>query len=83
MNITQIFKSASDGAIISQRIIPDASATIPFPVAGDNVIWTTQGKTYRGRVKSRLITFGAQDEMTLGRSDAFEVSITLEVDLAS
>lgn len=80
MKITQAFRSADDEHLISEIELGAGQAT-PIPVTGDDVSWVADGKVYKGRVKSRLISYSAADKVALERLDAVDISAVLRVDL--
>ena len=81
MKVTQIFRSASDGQLISQLEIGGANQVTPIPVSGDYVSWVANDKVYEGRVKSRLISYSAPDKVGLERLDAVDITAELSVEL--
>ena len=83
MKIKQVFKSSSDGRVISEIEIGGADTLTPMPIAGDNVRWIVNNEVYSGRVKSRLISYSAADKVALDRLDAVDVTAELSVELAA
>lgn len=82
MNITQVFKSSSDGEVISELEIGGADQATPIPIEGDNVRWFANDTFYQGRVTSRLISYSAPDKIGLERSDEVDVTAVLTVELS-
>lgn len=80
MNIRQVFRSINNEQTISEFEIGGANPAAPIPVAGDTVHWIVNAKAYKARVHSRLISYGAK-EMSLGRDDDFDITVTLTVDI--
>ena len=81
MKIRQVFQSADDEQLISELEIGGASQATPIPVAGDDVSWVSHDKEYKGRVKSRLISYSAPDKVALDRLDATDITVVLSVQL--
>jgi hypothetical protein len=80
MKITQAFLSADDEHLISEIELGASQAT-PIPVTGDDVSWVADGNAYKGRVKSRLISYSSPDRVELERLDAVDISAVLRVEL--
>jgi len=80
MKITQVFRSADDGRLISEIEIGASQAT-PIPVTGDDVSWVVNDQSYRGRVRSRLISYSAPDKVELERLNAVDITAELRVEL--
>lgn len=83
MKITQVFKSLTDHRVISVMEIGEAGSATPVPVAGDDVQWVVENKTYAGRVKTRLISYSAPDRIGLERSDEIDMTAVLVIQLES
>ena len=81
MKVTQIFRSSNDERVISELTIGEADQA-PIPVAGDNVRWIVKDKVYAGRVKSRLVSYSAPDNIGLERSDEVDITAVLTVELS-
>ena len=82
MRITQAFTSADDGRVISEiEISPDQAPSIP--VAGDHVQWVVEDRVYAGKVRSRLISYSAPDNIALDRADEIRMRALLSVELKS
>lgn len=82
MRITQVFASADNEQVISEMEISPDQAT-PFPVAGDHVRWVLKGKVYEGRVKSRLISYSAPDNIGLENENEVNIRAVLRVELGT
>jgi len=81
MKITQVFKSITDGRVISEIEMGGADAQAPVPVTGDEVHWTVKDRAYAGRVKSRLISYSAPNRIGLERSDDIDITVVIGVEL--
>jgi hypothetical protein len=81
MKITQIIRSASDQRLISQLEIGSTGSANIIPIAGDDVSWVVEGKTYAGQVKSRLISYSTADKIGLERSDETDINVALSVEI--
>jgi hypothetical protein len=82
VRITQVFASADNEQVISEIEIAPDEAT-PVPVAGDNVRWVVKGKVYEGRVKSRLISYSAPDNIGLDTANEVNIKAVLRVELGA
>jgi hypothetical protein len=81
MKITQVFRSSKDERVISEHTIGGADQATPIPITGDNVRWIVKDKVYAGRVKSRLVSYSAPDNIGLERSDEIDITAVLTVEL--
>jgi hypothetical protein len=81
VKITQVFKSSSDDVELNRIEIGEADQAAPIPVGGDNVRWFVKDKVYSGRVRSRLISYSAPNNIGLDRSDEVEVTVELSVEV--
>lgn len=83
MRITQVFRSLADNHVISDVEIGGVDTATPVPATGDNVRWVVKDKVYAGRVKSRLISYSAPDNVGLDRLNEVDVTVELYVELAT
>jgi hypothetical protein len=81
MKLVQVFKSADDNREVGTIEISPMTMSVPVPVPGDYVSWSVDSKNYSGVVKSRAILYGGP-ESSVGREDAFDLTVTLTVDVA-
>jgi hypothetical protein len=81
MKLVQVFRSAENNEDVGTIEISPMTMSVPVPVPGDHVSWSVDSKKYSGVVKSRAILYGAP-ESSLAREDAFDLTVTLTVDVA-
>jgi hypothetical protein len=80
MKLVQVFRSAESNEDVGTIEISPMTMSVPVPIPGDYVSWSVDSKNYSGLVKSRAILYGAP-ESSLAREDAFDLTVTLTVDL--
>jgi hypothetical protein len=80
MKLVQVFKSADTDQNVGTIEISPMTMSVPVPVPGDYVSWSKDSKSYGGVVKSRSILYSAP-ESSLAREDAFDLTVTLTVDV--
>ncbi len=78
MKVTQVFMAANNQQPLAR--LAEAASAAPMPVAGDYVRWVVEGKTYSGRVESRVLSYSAS-EVATARENEYEVTATLTVKL--
>ena len=81
MKLVQVFKSADDNREVGMIEISPMTMSVPVPVPGDQVSWSVDSKNYSGLVKSES-HFVWRPETSLAREDAFDLTVTLTVDMA-